>query len=131
MTTYYNLNKDKILNYKKEFYKIHHQYQHALKNIKLHGFSKRQSMNIIKTALASNCLVIVLNEITHLTIQEFVQKYKFKDYSVLELDGFDTKLSSGGSCEHMEYDDLMVTYNDEKNHIFELMVWDNMILKIN
>jgi len=130
MTTHYSLNKDKILNYKKEFYKMQHQQQHAFKNIKIRGFPKRQSMNLIKTALASKHLVIVLNEITYFTVPEFIKKYKFRDYSVIELDGFDTSTFSGANCEDIPYYELIQYYDDKSHHDLELIVWDNMLSKI-
>jgi hypothetical protein len=130
MTTYYKLNKDKILNYKKEFYKTQHQCHHAFKNIKIRGFAKRQSTNLIKSALSSNHLIIVLNETTYFTVSEFIKKYKFKPYSVIEVDGFDTTLASMGNCEDIPYYDLIQYYDDNSNHDLELNVWDNMLLKI-
>lgn len=133
MATYYDLNKDKILNYKKEFYKtnVKNAKYSYFKNIKINGYTKRQSATLIKQVLISNNLLIAINETTHISVDDFIKKYKFKNYSVIELEGYDETDSTGGCCVDIPYNNIIHYYDKNSAHDLVLSVWDNMLIEIN
>lgn len=131
MASYYNLNKDKILTYKKEFYKtkVQNAKYSCFKNIKISGYTKRQSATLIKQVLISNNLIISINETTNISVDDFIKKYKFKNYSIIELDGFDETDSSCGCCKDIPYNDIIHYYDKNSAHDLVLSVWDNMLIE--
>jgi len=82
---HYATNRDKILNYKKEFYAKKVKYHNQFKNIKLKQQSKIISNHIIKSSINNNSCFILVNGST-MTPQEFYEKYIIKDFSIIEIE---------------------------------------------
>lgn len=82
---HYSANRDKILDYKKEYYAEKIKYRKQFQNIKLKEHSKNNSNHIIKTAINSLSCFIAVND-TLLNPQEFYNQYTIKDFSIIELE---------------------------------------------
>ena len=82
---HYSANREKILDYKKEFYAEKVKYRKQFQNIKLKEQSKRQSNEIIKHAINGLSCFILVNGIT-MNPQEFYQQYTIKDFSIIEIE---------------------------------------------
>lgn len=83
---YYYNHKDQVLQYKKEYYSNKTYKYSFFKNIVIKGFSKRDSKKLIKTEIDNNNIEITLNDNEFIDFYEFLQKYKIKDYSIIEID---------------------------------------------
>jgi hypothetical protein len=84
-TKHYATNRDKILDYKKEYYAEKIKYTKQFQNIKLKEKSKRESNEIIKDAINGLSCFILLDG-KSLTPQEFYDQYTIKDFSIIELE---------------------------------------------
>jgi hypothetical protein len=82
---HYEANRDKILDYKKQFYAEKVKYRKQFQNIKLKGFSKIDSNRIIKKAISTSVCFVETDGKT-MTPQEFYDAYDIKDFSVIEVD---------------------------------------------
>ncbi len=71
---YYEENKSKILDYKKNFYFEKNKIYIALKNFQLEKFSKRESDKIIKSAIKNGNITIQFNNINY-TLEDFLDNY--------------------------------------------------------
>lgn len=84
---HYATNRDKILDYKKEYYAEKVRYRNQFKPIKLKGISKRQSNEMIKNAIGGNsiaCFIDINNQI--FTPKELYDQYTIKDFSIIEVE---------------------------------------------
>lgn len=82
---HYSANRDKILDYKKEYYAEKIKYTKQFQPIRLKGQSKGVSNHIIKTAVNGLCCFVLVNGST-MTPQEFYNQYSIKDFSIIEID---------------------------------------------
>lgn len=82
---HYAANRDKILDYKKEYYAEKVKYTKQFQPIKLLGQSKSESNKIIKKAINSLACFIVVNEKTY-TPQEFYDAFTVKDFNIIEVE---------------------------------------------
>lgn len=88
---FYNENTDKILAYKKAWYAAKTKKYHLFSNIKIKGFPKQKSNGIIKKAIDNNILHIILfagDECKKFSLEEFIKLYTFKDFSIIEVNGY-------------------------------------------
>lgn len=129
-TKYYQLNKGKVLEYKKQFYYNKTKKHSIFKNIKIKGFTKRESQSLIKTAIDNNNLLIELNECEQIELTDFHESYEFKSFSIIEIIANDDSDSSRCECQNIPYYDIKQYYNEKDcNHKLVLSIWDNMLQK--
>lgn len=135
---YYNTHKDKVLLYKKEWYCNKTKNYAFFKNIKIKGYSKRQSKEIIKEAINKNILRLSLiagDEFKEYSLDEFMNLYNFKDFSIIELDCFASQYIKE-EChyfhEHLSsLDHVAYTGFINMQHIkLQLEIFENQINKI-
>tara|TARA_R110002126_G_scaffold258266_1_gene401210 strand:+ start:1697 stop:2047 length:351 start_codon:yes stop_codon:yes gene_type:complete len=82
---HYVTNRDKILDYKKDYYYQKIKYRKQFQNIKLKGLSKNISNHTIKSAINNiSCFILANN--TTMTPQEFYDQYSIKDFSIIEIE---------------------------------------------
>jgi len=82
---HYSANREKILDYKKEYYAEKIRYTKQFKNLKLKNMSKSISNHLIKSAI-SNMACFIFVDGQNLTPQEFYTKYSIKDFSIIEIE---------------------------------------------
>jgi len=82
---HYATNRDKILDYKKEYYAEKIKYTKQFQPIKLKGQPKLLSNKLIKTAVKTLACFIVVNDKTY-TPNEFYDAYSIKDFNIIEID---------------------------------------------
>lgn len=82
---HYAANRDKILDYKKEYYAEKIKYTKQFQNLKLKGQSKNISNHTIKSAINNISCFILVNDTT-MTPQEFYDQYDIKDFSIIEIE---------------------------------------------
>jgi hypothetical protein len=82
---HYATNRDKILDYKKEYYAEKIKYAKQFQNLKLKGHSKNISNHTIKSSINNISCFILVKDIT-MTPQEFYDQYSIKDFSIIEIE---------------------------------------------
>lgn len=82
---HYSANRDKILDYKKEYYAEKIKYRKQFQSVKLKGQSKNMSNHIIKTAVDSLACFVLVNGI-NMTPKEFYDEFSIKDFSIIEIE---------------------------------------------
>ena len=82
---HYSANRDKILDYKKEYYAEKIKYRKQFQSVKLKGQNKNVSNHIIKTAIDSLACFVLVNSET-MNPEEFYNKYSIKDFSIIEIE---------------------------------------------
>jgi len=130
MTTFYDLNKDKILKYKKEFYKSNKQNQNYafFKNIKISGYTKSQSAKLLKQTLLTDHLQIWIDTEECISSNEFIQKYRFVDYKLIEIEAIDETDNSAGHCYDIPFVEIIYMYIKKGGtHDLSLMVFKNQL----
>lgn len=73
---YYKNNKDKVLSYKKEFYRKKVEKYEPFKNIQINSFSKSQSNKLIRFSIDNNLLLLCYDS-KLISIEEFSKNYHF------------------------------------------------------
>jgi len=82
---HYSANREKILDYKKEYYAEKIRYTKQFRNLKLKDVSKSISNHTIKSAISNMACFISTNG-QNLTPQEFYEQYSIKDFSIIEVE---------------------------------------------
>ena len=82
---HYATNRDKILDYKKEFYAEKIKYTKQFQNLKLKGQSKNISNHTIKTTVHNLTCFVLVNGST-MTPKDFYDQYSIKDFSIIEVE---------------------------------------------
>lgn len=82
---HYSANREKILDYKKEYYAEKIRYTKQFKNLKLKDISKSVSNHHIKSAISNMACFISANGQT-MTPKEFYDQYSIKDFSIIEIE---------------------------------------------
>ncbi len=126
--SYYLSNKEKVLQYKKDYYRKKREKYMALKPILIKGFSKKQSNELIKNAIDKNCLVIRLNDKKDLSINDFVKQYKLIDYRVIETTAFVSSDSGAFLCDENPFEDSMECVT-ENNYSLTISLYENPFLQ--
>jgi hypothetical protein len=106
--------------YKRRVYKEKYKYSIFLNRIKIRGLSKHMSNRLIKVALEKKQLQIELNESKQISLEDFYDKYNFKDnLKLIEIDTIFRKDDKGYSfCCDIEKDKLL-HYFDTHNLILQ------------
>jgi hypothetical protein len=99
---HYEANRDKILDYKKEFYAEKVKYRKQFQNIKLKGISKIDTNRIIKKAI-NNLACFVETDGKTMTPQELYDAYDIKDFSIIEVeydyfDNYELTMKISNNC---------------------------------
>lgn len=80
---YYHNNRDKVLEYKKQFYKNKTYRFQSVKKVQIKGLSKLESRKYLKEKITQNELGIIIvtdnGETKELCYDEFLEQYSFKD----------------------------------------------------
>jgi hypothetical protein len=84
-SAYYCAHREKVLIYKKEHYQKKRAKYQLLKSVLIRGFTKKESNTLIKLATDLNKLFISIND-ADLSVNEFMKKYRLKQYRILEVD---------------------------------------------
>ena len=88
---FYNSHKEQILAYKKKWYAKKTCLAAAFKKVRVKGLSKKTSNDIIKAAIKANILTLLLNvgdESKEYSLHNFIELYKFEDFSIIEVNGY-------------------------------------------
>jgi hypothetical protein len=128
---YYYSHKDKVLAYKKDFYAKKMAKYSYFKNIKIKNISKRQSNEIIKTAIDLNILTILLGEeCKEYQLSVFIELYKFKDFSIIEIDCQFIKEEGHLFYEHLYDLHNFSSFVNQPYAKVKLHIFENQILKL-
>jgi hypothetical protein len=82
---HYSANREKILDYKKEYYAEKIRYTKQFKSLKLKDISKSISNHTIKSAISNMACIISANG-KNMTPKEFYDQYSIKDFSIIEVE---------------------------------------------
>lgn len=139
---YYNSHKEQVLKYKKEYYQNKTKKYSFFKNIKIKGYTKRQTNNFIKTAIDNDKLNIMFyygDEYKKYTYDEFIELYTFQDFSIIELQGYVKYYTKSQylffceKCDDMRIENIMHYLTLEKKPLeyieFTIEVFENQIYK--
>jgi len=127
---YYNSHKEQVLKYKKEFYYNKTKKYSLFKNIKIKGYTKKQSNFLIKTAIDNNNILILINDNDYISFDNFIKLYKFKDFSIIEIEAYDDSDCGFGCCNDIPYEHIKEFYiKFDSNHKLTLSIYDSFIIK--
>lgn len=133
---YYNSHKEEVLKYKKEYYHNKNKKYSFFKKIKIKGYTKKESNALIKTAIdLDRCKIIFNDECVKYTPYEFMELYKFKDFSVIEIEAFimhhyeDEYFVFYEDCNDLKIGQIEGIMEMDKSE-FQLHIFENHITKI-
>lgn len=127
---YYNSHKEQVLKYKKEYYHNKTKKYSLFKNIKIKGYTKKQTNNLIKTAIDNNNIMILINDNDIISFDNFIKLYKFKDFSIIEIEAYDDCDFNYCYCHDISYDTIKDYYIEyDCSHKLILSIWDSNIIK--
>lgn len=136
---YYNSHKEEVLKYKKEYYHNKNKKYSFFKKIKIKGYTKKESNALIKTAIdLDRCKILFSygDELKKYTPYEFMELYKFKDFSVIEIEAFlthhyyeDKYVHFYEDCSDLKIDHIEAIMEMDKSE-FQLHIFENHITKI-
>jgi hypothetical protein len=137
-TKFYNSHKEQILAYKKNWYAEKTKKISFFKNIKIKGITKKRSKEIFKTAIDLNILTILVGEgedYKKYPFLEFINLYKFKDFSLIELDCYTHQYIKEEG--HLHYDDIHQMHKTDfswfitlSNVSIDIQVFENQLIKL-
>ena len=119
---HYQKNRDKVLQYKKDFYLSKTKYIAQFRNIRFIGHSKSSTNHLIKKALdksnESDKILIVIDNDEPISYTDFYEKYSIKDFSNITIDWKYTFICDDGQRGY-SHD---VIQNENGSHILLLVI---------